>query len=242
MPSRTQPVDPPEIEEAAGAASSPQADGKSTESLSSEAFQIIEERIVTLVLPPASTWSESAIADSISIGRTPVREALQRLAVGHVVRIARGHGIIISPIDMQMQLLVVETRRELERLIALRAARRVLPSDKRKLLHLADELEETGRTQNILDFLAKQFTYKEMLAEIAGNPFAAAALEPLHILTRRFYFRYHRDLEDLPLVTQLHSRLLRSVATGDEAIAREAVDAMTGYAEQLTRRIVDRER
>ncbi len=219
-----------------------QGEGKSGEPLSSEAFRRIEERIVTLVFPPGSTWSEPAIAEAVSIGRTPVREALQRLAAGHVVRIVRGHGIIISPIDTQMQLLVIETRRELERLIAMRATRRILPSDKRKLLQLAEELIETGRMEDILAFMAKQFIYKELLAEIAGNPFAATALEPLHILTRRFYFRYHRDLEDLPLVTQLHSDLLRAVATGDETIALEAVNAMTGYAEQLTRRIVERER
>lgn len=239
---RTQPVEHTEEKASQVTRQVPQGDGKSGESLASEAYRMIEERIVTLAFPPGSTWSEAAIAEAISIGRTPVREALQRLAAGHVVSIVRGHGIIIAPIDMQMQLLVVETRRELERLIALRATRRILPSDKRKLLQLSGELIETGRTEDVLAFLAKQFIYKELLAEIAGNPFATAALEPLHILTRRFYFRYHRDLEDLPLVTQLHSDLLRSVATGDEAVALQAVNAMTGYAEQLTHRIVERER
>jgi len=218
------------------------ADTKSADSLSAEAYRAIEERIVTLVFPPGSTWSEAAIADAVDIGRTPVREALQRLAVGQVVHIVRRHGIVISPIDLQTQLLVIETRRELERLVAVRAARRVLASDKRELNKLADELEEVGQTQQIREFLGKQFIYKQMLADIAGNPFAAAALEPLHILTRRFYFRYHPDLEDLPQVTKVHANLLRAVASGEETAASQACTAMIDYAEQLTRRIVERER
>ena len=217
-------------------------DIKASESLASEAFRAIEEKIVTLAFPPGSTWSEAAIAEAVSIGRTPVREALQRLAVGYVVHIVRGHGIVISPIDLPTQLLVIETRRELERLIAIRAARRVLVSDKRKLNQLADELEEVGRTEQIREFLAKQFVYKQLLAEIAGNHFAAAALEPLHILTRRFYFRYHPDLDDLPQVTRVHAALLSAVATGQEDAAAHAVTVMIDYAEQLTRRIVERER
>jgi DNA-binding GntR family transcriptional regulator len=217
-------------------------DAKSAESLSSEAFRAIEEHIVTLAFAPGSTWSEAAIAEAVAIGRTPVREALQRLAVGHVVKIVRGHGIVISPIDLQTQLLVIETRRELERLVAVRAARRVLASDKRELRQIADELEVIGRTQQIKEFLSKQFVYKHLLADIAGNPFAAAALEPLHILTRRFYFRYHPDLEDLPEVTAVHAALLRAVASGDEATTVGAVNDMIDYAEQLTRRIVERER
>lgn len=107
---------------------------------------------------------------------------------------------------------------------------------------IADELEEIGRTLQIKEFLGKQFIYKQLLAQIAGNPFATAALEPLHILTRRFYFRYHSDLEDLPEVTAVHAALLRAVASGDEAATNTAVNAMIDYAEQLTRRIVERER
>ena len=218
------------------------SDTKSSASLSAEAYRAIEERIVTLVFPPGSTWSEAAIAEAVDIGRTPVREALQRLAVGHIVQIVRRHGIVISPIDLHTQLLVIETRRELERLVAVRAARRVLASDKRELNKLADEMEEIGRTHQIREFLGKQFIYKQLLADIAGNPFTAAALEPLHILTRRFYFRYHPDLEDLPQVTKVHAALLRAVASGEEAAARQSVTVMIDYAEQLTRRIVERER
>ena len=54
---------------------------------------MLEEMIVTLQLPPGSLWSEATLSESLGIGRTPVREALQRLAEYHMVIVLRRHGI-----------------------------------------------------------------------------------------------------------------------------------------------------
>src|SRR6478609_2474100 len=81
----------------------------------------LEELIVTLELPPGSLWSEVSLSERIGIGRTPVREAVQRLAWERLVTIIRRHGIKISEIDVHEQMLVVEMRREVERLVATRA-------------------------------------------------------------------------------------------------------------------------
>lgn len=209
-------------------------------SLAAEAFRVVEDMIVTLVLPPGSTWSEPMLASRIGIGRTPVREALQRLAAGHVVTIVQRHGIVIAPIDLRVQLLVNDTRREIERLIVKRATRRALADDKRALLAIAEEMERLGTKGDIRGFMTLQFDYKSRLSALAANPFATVALEPLHILTRRFYFRYHAELEDLPLVTRLHAGLLRGVTSGDDEEAARRLDTLVDYAEQLTKRILDR--
>jgi DNA-binding GntR family transcriptional regulator len=209
-------------------------------SLAAEAFRAVEDMIVRLELPPGSTWSEPMLANRIGIGRTPVREALQRLAAGHVVTIVQRHGIVIAPIDLRVQLLVNDTRREIERLIVKRATRRALAEDKRALLAIAEQMEKLGTKGDIRGFMHLQFDYKSRLSVLAANPFATVALEPLHILTRRFYFRYHAELEDLPLVTRLHAGLLRGVSSGDEDEAARRLDTLVDYAEQLTKRILDR--
>lgn len=223
-----------------GVASSAPGRVEPKQSLASEAFRVVEDMIVRLELPPGSTWSEPTLANRIGIGRTPVREALQRLAAGHVVTIVQRHGIVIAPIDLRVQLLVNDTRREIERLIVKRAARRALADDKRALLAIAEDMERLGTKGDIRGFMSLQFDYKSRLAALAANPFATVALEPLHILTRRFYFRYHAELEDLPLVTRLHAGLLRGITSGDEDEAARRLDTLVDYAEQLTKRILDR--
>ena len=63
------------------------------------------------------------LSAALKIGRTPIREALQRLAREGLVTILPRKGILVSDINPRSQLLVLEVRREIERLLS-RARRR----------------------------------------------------------------------------------------------------------------------
>ena len=52
----------------------------SAETLTDRAYNVLEEMIVRLELKPGMAVSESMLSDMLGIGRTPIREALQRLA------------------------------------------------------------------------------------------------------------------------------------------------------------------
>src|SRR5579872_1681486 len=85
--------------------------------LTERAYRELEERIVTLQLKPGEFLSEYALSNSLKIGRTPIREALQRLSREDLVTILPRKGILVAETDPRKQLLVLEVRRELERLV-----------------------------------------------------------------------------------------------------------------------------
>ena len=209
-------------------------------SLSEQAFGMLEEMIVTLQLPPGTLWSEAALSETLGIGRTPVREAVQRLAEYHLVVIMRRHGIRIADVNEQEQLLVLETRRELERLIATRAARRASADEKKTLSEMAQALLAAGKAGDVVEMLRQYFVAKKYMARCAGNRFSEQALAPLHTRSRRFYFRHHRELDDLVVVARLHADLLRAVASGDEKEAAVASHLQIDYAESFAKRIITR--
>src|ERR1039458_820822 len=68
-------------------------------SLTDRAYGHLEELIVTLQLPPGSAVSETALSQRLEIGRTPIREALHRLARERLVTILPRRGIIVSEIN-----------------------------------------------------------------------------------------------------------------------------------------------
>lgn len=210
-------------------------------SLSERAFAALEELIVTLELPPGSLWSETGLSERIGIGRTPVREAVQRLAEYHLVLILKRHGIRIAEVSEQQQLLALETRRELERLIAVRATRRATGEDKQAMAVLAQQMRDSGARGAVHEFLRHYFVAKSFLARCARNPFAAQALAPLHTLSRRFYFMHYAELNDLPQVAKLHADVLLAVAKGDEIEAAAASDRQLDYAEDFAKRIITRD-
>jgi DNA-binding GntR family transcriptional regulator len=208
------------------------------ERLADRALRLLEEQIVTLQLAPGTVWSETALSKRIKIGRTPVREAVQRLAADHLVVIMRRHGIMISQINVQEQLLVLEARRQLEGYIASRSARRGAAEEKARLSAIAEAMETIGKAGDVFSFLRYYYFSKKLLCEAARNPYAARAIAPLHTLSRRFYFLHHEEFGDLPIVAEHHAAQARAAAIGDEEAVMKASERIVDYAEAFTKRVV----
>ena len=121
---------------------------KRTESLTDKAYSVLEEMIVTLRLEPGEVLSEVALSQELKIGRTPIREALQRLAREGLVLILPRKGILVSDINPRKQLLLLEVRRELERLIARSAAQRATPGEKQAFAAIADGIEKASKDKS----------------------------------------------------------------------------------------------
>ncbi len=108
--------------------------------LTDRAYRELEEMIVTLQLLPGTVLSEQALAVRLKIGRTPIREALQRLARDGLVVIMPRRGIMVSEINLRLQLRLLEVRRELERLMASLAAERATADERREFAEVAEAM------------------------------------------------------------------------------------------------------
>ena len=86
--------------------------GAAADTLTEQAYRLIEEQIVTLNLKPGDVLSEQLLSATLKIGRTPIREALQRLAREGLVTILPRKGILVADVNPRSQLLLLEVRRE----------------------------------------------------------------------------------------------------------------------------------
>lgn len=207
--------------------------------LAEQARARLEEMIVSLELTPGSLSSEAELSATLGIGRTPVREALQRLEADHLVRILPRHGAQITEINVVEQLLLLELRRELDRTIARQAARRSTAEERARLLEMAKRLaSRTADDKDILPYLRDHYELKNVLAECARNPFVARAVMPCYAMSRRFYYLHHRQARDLAVATRHHIDVIRAVAIGDEMKAAAASDRLMDYVEEFTRATV----
>lgn len=206
--------------------------------MASQALEKLEDMIITLELEPGSLWTEGALAALVGFGRTPVREALKRLEASHLVTIVQRHGIRITEINVERQLLLLETRRELERLIAARAARRRTDAEAVLFKQSAMALRQAGRRGDIRAFFRAHVEAQERTLQASRNPFAATAISPCYAMSRRFYYLHHRTARDLKLACYHHADVMDAIARGDEAAAASAADAVLDYVEGFTRATV----
>ena len=204
-------------------------------SLTDRAYRHLEEMIVTLQLPPGSAVSETALSQRLGIGRTPIREALQRLARERLVTILPRRGIIVSEINVKSQLRLLEVRREVERLVAKSAARRATPEERARFLELARRFEKSAKTNDDVGFMRVDREFNELSVTAARNEFAAGAMGLMHALSRRFWYIHYKQAADMPLTAKLHADIARSIGAGNEAAAGKAMDRLLDTVAKFTR-------
>jgi DNA-binding GntR family transcriptional regulator len=210
----------------------------SVESLTEKAYRQIEELIVTLQIPPGSVVSEASLSERLGIGRTPIREALQRLARERLVVVLPRRGIMVSEINVRTQLRLLEVRRELERLIARSAARRAGDVHRQQFRDIAKTMEAASRSNDDIAFMRSDRALNLLALEAARNEFATGAMALMHGLSRRFWYIHYKEVADLPLAARLHANLALAIAAGDADQAAAASDRLLDYIEAFTRATV----
>jgi len=208
------------------------------QSLTDRAYAEIEEMIITLRLAPGSPVSESELSAHLGIGRTPIREALQRLARERLVSIFPRRGIIVTEINVASQLRLLEVRRELERLIARSAARRATDDERDRFRALAAAFEAAAKANDDVTFMRIDRDFNVLCSAASHNEFAAGAMSLMHSLSRRFWYLHYKQAADMPLTAKLHADIARAIAAGDEERAAKASDRLLGVIEKFTRNTV----
>lgn len=179
--------------------------------------------------------SEGELSELTGIGRTPIREALQRLAREKLVAILPRRGILVSPIDVKGQLKLLEVRRELERLIARSAARRATDEERAQFRQLARDFEKSARSDDDVAFMRTDRDFNTLCSAASHNEFAAGAMSLMHSLSRRFWYIHYKQAADMPGTAKLHADIARAIADGDEDRAAKASDKLLDAIDKFTR-------
>ena len=208
------------------------------DTLTEQAYRLIEEQIVTLRLKPADVLSEQMLSASFDIGRTPIREALQRLAREGLITILPRKGILVSDINPRSQLLVLEVRREIERLLSRAGAERATKQQREQLQEIAKGMDRAAKTNNDLEFMRLDRELNQLVIDCAHNDFAARSMKLLQGLSRRFWYMHYREAADLPVCARLHANQARAIAQGNRDAAARATDKLMDYVEAFTRATV----
>ncbi|MCR6672429.1 GntR family transcriptional regulator [Devosia ginsengisoli] len=208
--------------------------GYLTESLADAAFQVIEEKIVTLELAPGSRVTERALCDLTGFGRTPVREALLRLSQGFLIEILPRNGILIAPMDFEVIVMTLEVRRHVERLIVERAARYSDDRDRRKLDSLRAAFQDATDRGDALAFIRTDNLLNQTLNAAARHPVAAKVAQPLHSVSRRMGFALGRaNGAGFNVTGPTHQRLIEAVVAGDVPASIMALDELLDAVDAL---------
>ncbi len=205
------------------------------EKLTDLAYQRIEELIVTLRLAPGEAVSEYQLSEQLGIGRTPVREALQRLSREKLVVILPRRGVMVSAINVKEQLRLLEVRREVERLVVRSASRRANAEEYARFAALAVLFDASGAANDDVEFMRADRDFNDLCLQAARNDFASGAMSLMNGLSRRFWYQHYKQAADLPQTARLHAAIAQAIAKADADGAARALDNLLDNIELFTR-------
>jgi DNA-binding GntR family transcriptional regulator len=209
--------------------------GADTISQSDEAYQRIKELIVTLALPPATPIDEGRLMAELGLGRTPIREALQRLSRDSLVVILPRRGTIVADLNMSDVQKIFEMRLDLEVLAVRLAAQRATPAQIAAMEALfagADALLHDGDNDALIRI---DHEAHRLLAQAAHNEFLEDTLDWLysHVL-RLWYVSLHR-VQHLREAVEEHRAMIALVKAGDGERAAQLMHThVAAFQEQFT--------
>jgi len=196
--------------------------------LGDRVYRTLRDEIVFLELPPGTPVREVDVAKRLGVGRTPVREALQRLAMNYLVELLPGRGAFVTPISLPDLVKITEIRVNLEGFAAASAAARATAAERETLRGLREQImrltEDTPRDTLIrLDQDVHRAIY-----DATHNPFLEDCLHRFLNLTLRAWVLVLDSLgSSVADMVDEHVSLLNAVVEGDaekaSALARQHI-------------------
>jgi DNA-binding GntR family transcriptional regulator len=206
--------------------------------LADRAYAELRDRIVTLVIPPGAPINEDALGRELQMGRTPVREAIKRLALENLVTVFPRRGTFASEINITDLAQISEVRVLLEGHAAARAAERLTPALREELAALIatiDAREGVGDPDTLmrLDAEIHRFIYR-----CAGNAYLQETLERYLNLSLRIWYLVLDRLPHLFDRVHEHRHLLEEIAAGHSKQARQIAAEHVGVFESEIRGVL----
>ena len=208
-------------------------------SMAEKAYRRIEEMIVMQRLAPGTMISEAQLGQELGCGRTPAREALQRLKLEGYIDVHPRRGALVTPVDVLKQLELLEVRRSLEELGAKLASIRATNAERLQLLDLAAEIGAAAATGERLKFYEANKAIHEVTASATHNETFEKTIRAVHGLSRRFWYAYIGE-EQMRTAAALHADVVMSIAHNAPKEATENVVRLMDYLESLTRMAIER--
>lgn len=155
------------------------------------AYERVEEMIVACEIRPGTLLAINDLQRLTGFGRTPIHQAVTRLAADTLINVRSRQGLQVAPVDLARERTLLTLRRDLERFVIRLAAERAGPSHRNGLRHIIRLLRSRPPGMTVDDFDRLDRGMDRLTLAAAGEPFLEHTLRPLHTIFRRIGWIYH---------------------------------------------------
>jgi DNA-binding GntR family transcriptional regulator len=208
------------------------------ELLADRAYSELRDRLVTLRILPGSPIDEDLLGEELGMGRTPVREAIKRLALENLVTVFPRRGTFASEINITDLAHISDVRAQLEGHAAYRAAERLTEAQGIELAALLEELGHSAGSDDVEALMELDTRVHRFIYRCAGNPYMEETLARYYNLSLRIWYLVLDRLPHLFARVHEHDDVLHAIAAGEAERARDILAAHVATFEREIRAVL----
>ncbi len=195
-----------------------------TTSLSQDAYEAIKHRIISLQLAPGSVIDEAALRADLELGRTPIREALQRLSMEKLVTIIPRRGTFVTDIRITDLQRLFEARLCLETFAVRLACQRGTSKHWTEMEKALAGLPEAEDRANNAVLIAIDEACHEIIYDASDNTFLQDTLIALYALSLRLWYFSLAQVGGIRTAILEHERILVALQARDADLAAQLME------------------
>ena len=194
-------------------------------SLAEAAYDKIKEEILRNRLPSGEFLSIGDLSKVANgMGRTPVREAVQRLHDERLLTVVPRKGVIIPEFDIKKMVDQLEIRYVLERHAATRASENVTEAELEELRAILDDMSQVEEKSSY-QLARLNLKFHVRIAELAGNRELVEILSRIYDHHIRIYTFFLTDPKRFKATQEEHEAILEAIDSGDSEKIMLTMDA-----------------
>ncbi|NTF52804.1 GntR family transcriptional regulator [Agrobacterium rhizogenes] len=217
---------------------------KESRSLSAEAYDRLESMIVSTELAPGAKFTLQRLQEASGFGRTPVLDAVKRLASNRLIIVNPRSGLRIAPVDLAQERTLLSLRIEMEVIACGLASERATSHDHMVFRQFIRDLESAEESLSLDQFNITDRLLNRAIIAASREPLLENTLMPLQTLYRRTGWLFHNYVAMTPSLSTTiknHILLLRAILTGDReetvTFVRKMISEVYDLLDQVRQRV-----
>ncbi|MEY1557784.1 GntR family transcriptional regulator [Yoonia sp. R2331] len=207
--------------------------------LAESEYQKLRDRIVSMELLPGAAISESELAAQSGVSRTPVREAVLRLAREDLLEVAPKSGTFVARIPVSVLPEALIARRALEGVTAVAAAKEASRSQKLELHALLERQREFADLGDFEGFHASDEALHQKIAEIGRLPGLWAMVQQVKLQIDRFRRLTLPEPGRMHMALGQHTDVVTAIENNEPEVARQKMDIHLNGLQHHIKYVVD---
>ncbi len=218
----------------------PQFEDGARETQATQAYHAIRRMILRCELPPGATISDKSIGAKLDFGRTPIREALLRLASERLVLFQHNQSILVAPVGLDEINDIYTLRLHLERLAWRLWLGEAGDKQVERLAAVFDDVPKLVRAGDVEGLLHLDFLFHSQIYRECGNPFLTQSLYNLSGVTyRMWHITSTRDVQAQAETARTHQPIIDAVYARDAARLDREIESHISHAyDQIMQRFL----